>query len=156
MLGWQAHCETCTHSVLGATGPPSLCILLMEPVQRRMSGCCIEPYSGCTKTSFAHERTLWPPDRTPAARGATGSFSLRIHLVADVWLFMSGCCIEQYSRFTKIRCIPDSTPRHAGMACALSSSYIYRRRCCGTSQFVCTACGACTALYVRVLYRTIH
>ena len=122
-----------------------------------MSRCCIEPYSGCTKSPSEQDRTPRPKDRTRTSQGATAPSSLRIHLVAPVWLLMSGLCIEQYREgFTKTPCTPDSTQWRAGLACALSESYTKRMRCYGTSQFVCTAYVAYTTLNVLVLYRTVQ
>ena len=122
-------------------------------VRRCVSECCIEPYSGCTKTPFEQDWTPRPDYRTRITRVSTGPSSLRIQLVADVWLLMSGCCIERYRGFTKT---PDPIPWRTGLACAFSESYTSRTRCYETSQFVCTADGDCTMLYVRVLCRTIH
>ena len=56
---------------------------------------------GVYKISVCTRLDTWPRDRTRTGQDATGHSSLCIHLVAPVWL-MSGCCIEQYSGFTKI------------------------------------------------------
>ena len=88
VLNWHARCQIHTSNVRGATAPPSLYVQLMEPIRCRMSGCCTEPYCGCTKTPFAHDQTPWLPDRTGTAQGATGSSSLRIHLVAPAWILL--------------------------------------------------------------------
>ena len=59
------------------------------------------------KNSVRTRLDLRPRDRTRTGQDATGRSSLHIHLVAPVWLLMSGCCIAEYRGFTKIPFAPD-------------------------------------------------